>query len=124
MKESFKEKNIIFFLKSDITDTHEEAVYDKIELSKMVLIFLTNSYVRSGSFKKDYGFCEKNKSFVVYILLEPIHTFDLNLNKFNVFDFYNNKLDKQVEVNDQLWYLLSTALNRKNVYNHDAEIIN
>ena len=49
---------------------------------------------------------------MIYILLEPIETNDLNLNNFNVFDIHIHS-EQDIESTNRLWYLISSALNRK-----------
>ena len=104
-----------FLLKSEIQDTNPEAVFDKIEKSRICLFFLKNDYIRSNDFMIYHEFCQKLRKFSVYIVLEKLSdsNLDINLNQINVFDW------NAEELNDKFWYLISTQIHRidKSVFN-------
>ena len=116
LKSFLEGKNIKFILKSKIQDKKKKAVYDKIEKSSISLFFLPNEKIQSVEFIHYYEFCQKIKSFVIFVTLEEIK-FNSNypeLNKLNTFD--KNCFKEEILIN-QFTSSIFKILNREPIPN-------
>ena len=105
-----------FISKTDVNDSNELAIYEKVEKSKLVLFILTDEYIQSGQFKIEYEIATKLDKDLILIFMHPLNS-SLNLNEqcnsqqLNAIHIYQNEAICTEESFQRFKYLIISAFN-------------
>ena len=110
--DKFKEETINEFVK-DVFEGNKIFKCDTLELSNVVIYFLTKQFIQSDKFKEDWS--KRKDKFFLIILLENIQSLmDFDLNQFCVSHFYDSVLTEKKKAMSRNKVFLSQLIKLKN----------
>jgi hypothetical protein len=125
LKKVFQSNNIVSYHKTCEREVNDNEISDLIEMSKLIVLAITNNFVKTDRFKKALESIQLNRKPVIFLLMENIdkslinneHLF--NFNQMNMIEYYSNGTTS--EMCYRLLYLYISVFCKLYVLKHEND---